>query len=428
MATKKNKEEIPISKYAKSYIYYLVLFLIIGSVLSSLVLYQKSFISDETYVNQPQKFFIDEIKVKSGDNLYKILSPYQISQEEILALIKAVTPKFDLKKIKAGQMLWLRYSENLQGEKVPMSIMVPINLRKKMKIDIEDGKYKVSDIEIEFERKILEISALVKGSFIKAALEAGAPTKNLMEMINIYSNKIDFQKDIRKGDRISMLIEQFTSEDGYTSFFGKTLYSSLVLNGVDHKLYFFKTKTGIESFFDDQGKSAKTSIMKKPVVAKRISSPFGIRIHPILRTKKMHTGCDFAAQVGTPIYAGGDGKIIFIGRHGGYGKYIKIRHNAGLHTAYAHMKGFAKGLKVNSSVKQGQVIGYVGTSGMSSGPHLHYEVLINNKFVDPLKIKFIPTKQLSGEDKEKFTKYKNTIDTFLGEEKKLTSSLESYNF
>lgn len=428
MTKKKKEEQIPISKYAKSYIYYLVLFLIIGSVLGSLLLYQKSFISDEMYANQPQKFFIEEIKVGKGDNLYKVLSPYQISQEEILALIKVVTPKFDLKKIKAGQIVWVRYSENLQGEKVPMSIMVQINLRHKLKIDIEDGEYKVSDIEIEFERKILEVSALVKGSLIKAALEAGAPTKNLMEMINVYSNKIDFQKDVRKGDHISMLIEQFTSEDGYTSFFGKTLYTSLTLKGVDHKLYFFKTKAGIESFFDEKGKSAKTSIMKKPVVAKRMSSPFGIRIHPILRTKRMHTGVDFAAPVGTPIYAGGDGKIIFMGRHGGYGKYVKIRHNGGLHTAYGHMRGFAKGLKVNSSVKQGQVIGYVGTSGMSSGPHLHYEVLINNQFVDPLKIKFIPTKQLAGEDKEKFTKYKNTIDAFLSEEKKLTSSLDSYDF
>lgn len=428
MANKKKQEQIPISNYAKSYIYYLVLFLIIGCVLGSLVLYQKSFISDEIYAHQPQKFFIEEIKVGNGDNLYKILSPYQISQEEILALINAAKPKFDLKKIKPGQTIWLRYSENLQGEKVPMSIMVQINLRKKLKIDIEDEEYKVSDIEIEFERKILEVSALVKGSLIKAALEAGAPTKNLMDIITVYSNKIDFQKDVRKGDQLSMLIEQFTSEDGYTSFFGKTLYSSLVLNGVNHKLYFFKTKAGIGSFFDEKGKSAKMAIMKKPLVAKRMSSPFGIRVHPILRTKKMHTGVDFAAPVGTPIYAGGDGKIIFIGRHAGYGKYIKIRHNGSLHTAYAHMRGFAKGLKVNSSVKQGQVIGYVGTSGMSSGPHLHYEVLINNKFVDPLKIKFIPTKQLSGEDKEKFTKYKNTIDAFLSEEKKLASSLESYNF
>jgi hypothetical protein len=363
--------------------------------------------------------------------MYQILSPYQISDQEIHSMIKSVKPKIDLAKLEIKQKLWIRYSEDLQGERTPKSIMIQRNKQKKIKIAMKDDTYKVTDIDIGFTRSIVDISNNINGSIIKSALLAGVPTKNLMQIINVYSNKIDFQRDVHRGDSFRMLVEKFISEDDNSSFFGKTIYASLTLKGKDHKIYLFKTSQG-ENYFDENGKSAKTSLMKKPTIPKRVSSPFGMRIHPILKTRRMHTGVDYAAYAGTPVYSAGDGKIMKIGRNGGYGKYIKIRHNAKLHTAYAHMKGYAKGLKRNSRVTQGQVIGYVGTTGTSTAPHLHYEVIVNGKFVNPLSMKSTAAKQLSGETKATFIKYRDTIDKIVMHEKiqdkKINKDMQEYTF
>ena len=402
MVKKRSKEELFADRYTRVYVYYLALFFIVGIAFGGAFLYQRVFQTEDMYVHPSEKFFVEEIKIQKGDNLYQILSPFEISDREIHTMIKVVNPKINLAKLKIDQLLWIRYSENSESEKTPISLTLQVNQQRKIKIDLEDQTYKVSDVKVVFNRKIIEVSGSVNGSIINSAILAGAPRKNVIQMINSYSNKIDFQKEIRKGDRFSMLIEKFISEDGHNSFFGKTLYSSVSTQSKELKLYLFKPKNGSETFLDENARSMKTSIMKKPLVAKRISSKFGLRKHPTFGTVRLHSGVDFAAPAGTPIYAGGDGRIIRIGRRGGYGKYIKIRHNAKLHTAYAHMKGFAKGLKVNSRVKQGQVIGYVGTTGVSTGPHLHYEVIINGKFVDPLKIKFTPTNQLTGIQKKEF--------------------------
>ncbi len=309
--------------------------------------------------------------------------------------------------------------------------MIQIDKQKKIKIEIKNNSFNITDIDIGFKRNIVDISGTINGSIIKSGLLAGIPTKNLTQIINIYSNKIDFQRDVHKGDTFRVLIEKFISEDDNSSFFGKTIYSSLTLRGKEYKMYLFRTSAG-ENYFDENARSSKTSLMKKPTIPKRVSSPFGMRIHPILKTKRMHTGVDYAAHAGTPVYAAGDGKIVKIGRNGGYGKYIKIRHNSKLHTAYAHMKGYAKGLRKNSRVTQGQVIGYVGTTGTSTAPHLHYEVIVNGKFVNPLRMKSIAAKQLSGEEKKSFIKYRDIIDQIVLQDKiqdsKTNQNLEEYHF
>ena len=428
----KSKKLVFFNRSTKAYIYYFALFSAVLLTVGSIFLYQRLISEDPLYLLPQKKYFVDEIIIKKGDSLYQILSPYQISNNEIQSMIDKVKKKFDLKKLKINQKVQIQYSETLNGEKIPVFMIIQTDAKQKIKIDIQDKNYSITEINVEFVRNIIEISCTINGNIVKSALLAGAPTKNLTEIINVYSNKIDFQKDVKKGDKFVMLVEKFVSDDGNSFFFGKTVYSSLTLQGQEKRLYLFKHPDGTESFFDEAGKSAKTSIMKRPLRAKRVSSPFGFRIHPVFGHKRMHTGVDFAAAVGTPVYAAGDGKIVHIGRHAAYGKYIKIQHNSKLHTAYAHLKGFAKGLKDNSRVKQGQVIGYVGSTGRSTGPHLHYEVLINNKFVDPLKINFIPTKQLTGKNKESFTSYKNIIDSFLMQEKRqeelLASNLQNYQF
>lgn len=431
MFNKRNKEDIVVDRYTKVYIYYLAVFFTICLIFGSVFLYQRVFIKEDLYIKPPKKFFVEEIVISKGDTMYQILSPYQISDQEIHSMIKSVKPKIDLAKLEIKQKLWIRYSEDLQGERTPKSIMIQRNKQKKIKIAMKDDTYKVTDIDIGFTRSIVDISNNINGSIIKSALLAGVPTKNLMQIINVYSNKIDFQRDVHRGDSFRMLVEKFISEDDNSSFFGKTIYASLTLKGKDHKIYLFKTSQG-ENYFDENGKSAKTSLMKKPTIPKRVSSPFGMRIHPILKTRRMHTGVDYAAYAGTPVYSAGDGKIMKIGRNGGYGKYIKIRHNAKLHTAYAHMKGYAKGLKRNSRVTQGQVIGYVGTTGTSTAPHLHYEVIVNGKFVNPLSMKSTAAKQLSGETKATFIKYRDTIDKIVMHEKiqdkKINKDMQEYTF
>ena len=416
----------------KVYLYYFAVLFAAFLTITGIFSYHK-LTSDEIFESPLQKkYFVDEIKVKPGDTLYQILSPYQISKGEINSMMSKLKKKVDLKKLRANQIIQVQYSEDLNGEKVPVSLIISITDKNKIKIDIQDDSYPTTEINVEFRRNIIEVSTTINGNIVKSGLLAGAPTKNLMEIVNVYSNKIDLQKDVKKGDRLVMLLEKFVAQDGNSFFFGKTLYSSLTVNGTEKKLYLFKHPDGSENFFDDSGKSAKLSIMKKPVMAKRISSHFGIRIHPTFGYKRMHNGVDFAAPVGTPIYAAGDGKIVHIGIHGSYGRYLKIQHQPKLHTGYGHMKGFAKGLKKGSRVKQNQVIGYVGSTGRSTGPHLHYEVIINNQFVNPLKINFIPTKQLSGKNKELFNGYKRIIDSFLIQEKKqeqqLASSLANYKF
>lgn len=432
MVQKRSKEELFADRYTRVYVYYLALFFIIALAFGGTFLYQRVFQSEELYIQPTQKFFVEEIKIQKGDNLYQILSPFEISDREIHTMIKVVKPKINLAKLKINQLLWIRYSESLEGERTPISMTLEVDQKSKIKINLEDQTYKAEDVKVIFNREIVEVSGTVNGSIINSAVLAGAPRKNVIQMINSYSNKIDFQKEIKKGDKFAMLIEKFVSEDGKNAFFGKTLYSSIGLRSKEFKLYLFKLKNGTEIFLDEKARATKASIMKKPVVEKRISDRFGPRKHPTLGTIRMHNGVDLAAPAGTPIYAGGDGRIINIGRKGAYGKYIKIRHNAKLHTAYAHMKGFAKGLKKNSRVKQGQVIGYVGTTGRSTGPHLHYEVIVNGKFVDPLKIKFTPTKQLTGQQKEDFLKYKEIIDQNFAQEEmhdtKFAQDLKQYTF
>lgn len=431
MFNKQNKEDIVVDRYTKVYIYYLAVFFAICLVLGSVFLYQRVFIKEDLYIKPPKKFFVEEIVISRGDTMYQILSPYQISNQEIHSMINSVKSEIDLSKLKIKQKLWIRYSEDLQGERTPKSIMIQQDAQKKIKIEIKNDTYNVTNIDVGFTRSIVDINGTINGSIIKSGLLAGVPTKNLMQIINVYSNKIDFQRDVHKGDSFRMLIEKFISEDDDSSFFGKTIYASLTLNGKDNKVYLFKTAQG-ENYFDENGKSVKTSLMKKPTIPKRVSSHFGMRIHPILKTRRMHSGVDYAAHAGTPVYAAGDGKIIKIGRNGGYGKYIKIRHNAKLQTAYAHLKGYAKGLRRNSRVTQGQVIGYVGSTGSSTAPHLHYEVIVNGRFVNPLKMKSLLGKQLSGEEKKSFIQYREKIDRIVINEKiqdkKINKELKEYTF
>jgi murein DD-endopeptidase MepM/ murein hydrolase activator NlpD len=230
-----------------------------------------------------------------------------------------------------------------------------------------------------------------------------------VDFIRLFSFDIDFQRDIHPGDGFDILFERYVESEGESAYSGNVQFASLTVGGRTHRLYRFETEDGDVDYFDAKGESARKALLRTPIDGARLSSRFGMRKHPILGYSRMHPGVDFAAPTGTPIMAAGSGVIEFIGRNGGYGKYIRIRHNAEYSTAYAHLNGYATGMTRGKRVKQGDVIGYVGTTGLSTGPHLHYEVLLKGSQVNPMNLKLPSGIRLAGADLKRFQEMQSAL-------------------
>ena len=236
----------------------------------------------------------------------------------------------------------------------------------------------------------------IKSSFYKSAIEAGIPENTLFEMVKLLGFSVDFQRDIREGDTFEVLFsKQIDVLDDKVIDTMPMRFLSITLSGKKETFFEFKDKDGYTRYYDEQGKSSIRTLMKTPINGARLSSRYGNRKHPILGYNKMHRGVDFSAPVGTPIFASGDGIIEKAGWNGSYGRYIRIRHNGAYKTAYAHLSGFNKNIKIGQRISQGKVIGYVGSSGRSTGPHLHYEVMLNNRQINPMKVKLPSGKNIS---------------------------------
>jgi len=262
-------------------------------------------------------------------------------------------------------------------------------------------KFEYKKINKKLTKKINYKESIIKNSLYESAINQNIRPNIIIEFARIYGFQIDFQRDIWKNDSFQIIYETFLDSNGKAIETGEILYANLILQGKTNDLYIFKTKDGNEHF-DKAGKSIKKSLMKTPINGARLSSSFGLRKHPILGYTKMHRGTDFAAPEGTPIMASGDGKIVRARWCGGGGNCIKIKHNSTYSTVYAHLKNFAKGIKEGRRVKQGQTIGYVGSTGMSTGPHLHYEVIVNGKKVNSQKLNLPSGKILKGNERKKF--------------------------
>ncbi len=247
----------------------------------------------------------------------------------------------------------------------------------------DDGTFKASVDKKEAVRKLYARKADVDVSLFGSALEAHIPAAVIAKAIRIYSWNVDFQRDIQPGDSLNVMYEQYETPDGTPIRTGEIVYASLTVNGNENPIDRYQTKDGDIDYFNPDGVSIRKALLSTPVDGARISSGYGVRVHPVLGYTKMHKGVDFAAPIGTPIYAAGNGTIEKIGPFSTYGNYVRIRHNSTLKTAYAHMLRFASGLRDGVKVRQGQVIGYIGVTGRSTGPHLHYEVLINDEQVKP---------------------------------------------
>ena len=252
------------------------------------------------------------------------------------------------------------------------------------------------------ERRLVRSEGKITSSLYLSAVKAGVSASILMEMIRLYSWDVDFQRSIRPGDGFEVMFEKLYTEDGEFARYGNVLYGKLALSGTNLPLYRFTTKAGLTDYFDAKGKSARKALMRTPINGARLSSGFERRRHPILGYTKMHRGLDFAAPRGTPIYAAGNGTVVYRSRNGAYGNYIRIRHNSEYSTAYGHMSRFSRKIRRGRRVKQGQIIGYVGTTGRSTGPHLHYEVLSRGRQLNPFRLKLPSGKSLKGPELVRF--------------------------
>ena len=350
------------------------------------------------FTNLKPKFENVEYKIKTGDNLVNILNNLSVNEKEIKKIVKLLK-NTDAQNLIENQTLKLTI-ENNENFKGISNILIPVSKSRKLEIykELKNNEFVKREIVTNLEKKIILKEGIIKSSLYRSATKENIDPNIIIEFARLYGFQVDFQRDIRKNDSFQIIYEIFVDENGKIFENGNIIYANLMLRGQLNQLYYFPKKN-FDGHYDENGKSVKKALMKTPINGARLSSSFGMRKHPILGYNKMHRGTDFAAPEGTPIMASGDGVIIKAGWCGGGGNCVKIKHNKTYQTVYAHMKNFSNISIPGNRVKQGQIIGYVGSTGMSTGPHLHYEVIVNGKKVNSQKLKLPSGKVLRGNDR-----------------------------
>ncbi|PPR47204.1 MAG: Murein DD-endopeptidase MepM [Alphaproteobacteria bacterium MarineAlpha5_Bin9] len=339
--------------------------------------------------------------VKKNDTFSQLINPFIENNEEKQKIIKMINDKFDLRKLNIGHKIYIFTNKTQELIK----ILIPLNFKTDLKIEkISNNNFKSEIIEIPIYKELVSNDVIINYSIFRDGRDDNIPTSILNDLIRLYSFDLDFQRDIKKGNKLQVMYEVFYNENRRTVSYGNIIYTNIIFEKNDLEYFAFKTTEGYIDYFDREGKNVKKALMKTPIDGAKLSSTFGMRMHPILGYNKMHRGIDFAAPIGTPIFAAGNGVVEYIGRNGAYGKYIRIRHNNSYKTAYAHLNGYQKDISKGSKVKQGQIIGFVGSTGRSTGPHLHYEIIYQNKQINPLTLKLPSGKKLEGNELKEFKK------------------------
>lgn len=343
------------------------------------------------------------VSVDKGDTLMGVLvEKASLSRSEAYDAIEALRDVYDPRDLNPKHEITILMSNSdsravLEGIRIEKDILSTVTLNR-----TTDG-FTAGETQKAVTTKLAGARGEIRGSLYGAAAAQGIPDSVILSTIKVLSYTVDFQRDIQPGDAFEIMYDQSVTEDGEVlKSRGELVYAKMIVGGKPVSIYRHEDGSGHVDYFDENGKSQRKSLLSTPIDGARISSGYGMRKHPVLGYSKMHKGMDFAAPSGTPIYAAGDGTIEYLGRFSSYGNYIRIRHQSGYKTAYAHMKGFKSGLKNGAKVRQGDVIGYVGTTGRSTGPHLHYEVLLNGSQVNPKSIKMPSGTSLAGNDLKKF--------------------------
>ena len=417
-------------KFKKNFeIFGLIILIFITAISTSYFNYKKN-IKEKTYDNfidniyfkKTLSYLIDNLepkykkvkhKIKSGETFDKILESYSIEKSEIIKIKTSLKKKINLNKLNTKQII--QFSLDKTNNKIEEFIYQISNTQKiYLKRNSIRDSFNEEIVTIKLNKRIIYKENLIAQSLYKAATDKQIPANTIIDFAGIYGFQVDFQRDIRKNDKFQIMYEIFLNEQNEVIETGVILFANLKLSGQDNNLYYFDKK-GSEGHYDKNGKSVKKALMKTPINGARLSSPFGMRKHPIDGYNKMHRGTDFAAPIGTPIMASGDGIVKKAGWCGGGGNCVKIKHNSTYQTVYAHMSKFARGIKPGVRVKQGQTIGYVGSTGKSTGPHLHYEVIVNGKKVNSQKLKLPSGKILKGEERKLFETNKIKLDVLKSE-------------
>ena len=353
------------------------------------------------FSNLKPKFEDIEYKIKTGDSLVSILNSLSVDKQETQKIVKLLKES-GIQKLSQNKILKLTLENDKNLIKVS-NILIPVSKSKKLQIykDYEKKTFFKNEIITNLEKKIVLREGIIKSSLYRSATKENISPNIIIEFARLYGFQVDFQRDIRKNDSFQLIYETFVDENGKVFENGNIIYANLILRGQYNQLYYFPKKK-FDGHYDENGKSVKKALMKTPINGARLSSSFGMRKHPILGYNKMHKGTDFAAPEGTPIMASGDGVIIKAGWCGGGGNCVKIKHNKTYQTIYAHMKNFSNLAIPGNRVKQGQTIGYVGSTGMSTGPHLHYEVIETGKKINSQLLKLPPGKSLEGNHRKQF--------------------------
>ena len=360
-------------------------------------------------INSP--FISVNYKVKSGDSIQRILKQFKLQNNEIANIINKYKKYGDPSKLLVGNKMDLVFKKDFSTKRNSIiKLFYPITKSTAVEISKNDNGQIISNKIITrlFKKTVFADNAIVNNLY-SSATKAKMNPDTIIEFARIFGFEVDFQRDIRKNDYFKIIYEKYFDENGEFVKSGSILYAHMSVNNREITLYKFGDDKNY-GYFDSNGKSVEKALMKTPINGARLSSPFGMRKHPILGFNKKHTGTDFAAPMGTPIMASGSGTITRARWCGGGGNCVKIKHNSTYETIYAHMKSFAKGIKEGKKVKQGQIIGYVGSTGMSTGPHLHYEVVVNGKKVNSQRLKLPSGKILRGNERKEFELERIKID------------------
>ncbi|MDE0390943.1 MAG: peptidoglycan DD-metalloendopeptidase family protein [Rhodospirillales bacterium] len=358
------------------------------------------------------------VVIGRGDTLSVALTRAGGTRAEAEAAIVAFRKVHNPRRLRVGQTLSLAFDPANESSGAPQLASLSLGVAPDRDVVVmrgDDGIFLPSVVDRPLERILQRTVGTIDSNLYDAAIAAGMPNQVLMEMVHIFSFDVDFQREIQHGDRFEVLYEAVFNKAGEFVENGPILYANLEVGDREVELFRYEPAEGPADYLDAKGASVRKALMRTPINGARLSSGYGMRRHPILGYNKKHLGVDFAAPVGTPIYAGGDGTISMIGWHGNFGKYIRVRHNSTYSTGYAHLNGYAKGMKKGKRVRQGQVIAYVGNTGMSTGPHLHYEVMRGNKRINPMTLKLPSGRKLKGQELAAFRQQVQKITVLLAE-------------
>ena len=419
------------SKIGKNLEFFFVLLLILISVAITQIYNISRDISKKKYVgvinnlyfqktvnnildNLQPKYRNIEHKVAKNETLSSIFKNYGVAEKETNLILKKLREKNKkISTLKVNQII--KFTINESNKKIS-TVIYPVSKTKKIELirNSENDSFTRREIITNLKKRIIFKEAKILQSLYKSAVNQSIPANVIVEFARIYGFQVDFQRDIRRNDTFQIIYETFEDENKKVFTTGNILYADLNLSNQSNSFYYFDLKDE-EGHYDLNGKSVKKALMKTPINGARLSSKFGMRKHPIDGYNKMHRGTDFAAPEGTPIMASGDGVIIKAAWCGGGGNCVKIKHNSTYSTVYAHLSKFGGSIKKGKRVKQGQIIGYVGSTGKSTGPHLHYEVIHNGAKINSQKLKLPSGKILKGKARKLFEIKKIKLDVLKSE-------------